>query len=105
MNKKIALYVLAACLGTGAGAYAHQADPDPSVKTGNGKVAPTKQDKENDKHPCTSMQGGVDASGAETVEAHAKTDKTKQDHACGKDNGKASSPHAAPTTPNPDVKR
>ncbi|MYM81446.1 hypothetical protein GTP44_05700 [Duganella sp. FT50W] len=102
MNKKLAMYVLAACLGTGAGAYAHQTTPDPAVKTGDGKA---EQVKKTDKHPCTAMQGGVDASGAETVEAHAKTDKAKQNNACGRDNGKASAPHAAPTTPHPDVKR
>lgn len=102
MKRAIALLALTGLLA--APAWAQQADPDPSVKTGDGKAAQAK-DKKADKHPCTSMQGGVDASGAETVEAHAKTDKTRQDHACGKDNGKASSPHAAPTTPNPDVKR
>jgi hypothetical protein len=103
MNKKLALYVLAACLGTGAGAYAHQTDPDPSVKTGDGKVAPAK--KKTEKADCTTMQGGVDASGGENVEAQAKTGKTKTDNACGKHNGKAAEPHAAPTTPHPDVKR
>lgn len=102
MHRKLSIYVLAACLGTGAGAFAHQAQPDPSVKTGDGKAA---QAKKPSKEPCSTMQGGVDASGAETIEAHAKTDKTKPDRACGKDNGKASAPHAAPTTPNPDVKR
>ncbi|SDF53621.1 MULTISPECIES: hypothetical protein [unclassified Duganella] len=104
MKNKLAICLLTGCLTTGA--WAQQADPDPSVKTGDGKAAQTKQsDKRADKHPCTSMQGGVDASGAETVEAHAKTGKASQANACGKDNGKASSPHAAPTTPNPDVKR
>lgn len=102
MSNKLAIYVLAACLGTGAGAWAHQTQPDPSVKSGGGKAA---QAKKADKDPCSGMQGGVESSGAETVEAHAKTDKTKPATACGKDNGKASSPHAAPTTPNPDVKR
>jgi hypothetical protein len=102
MNNKLAIYVLVACLGTGAGAWAHQAEPDPSVKTGDGKAA---QAKQSEKSPCSNMQGGVDASGGENVESHAKTDKSKaKATACGKDNGKASAPHAAPTTPNPDVK-
>lgn len=104
MKNKLAICLLAGCLS--AGAWAQQADPDPSVKTGDGKAAQAKQsDKRSDKHACTTMQGGVDASGAETVDAHAKTDKTKQANACGRENGKASSPNAAPTTPNPDVKR
>ncbi|WP_432379172.1 hypothetical protein [Duganella sp. P38] len=103
MKQAFALLALAGCLSAPAWAQ-QQTDPDPSVKTGDGKAAQA-QTRKAEKHPCTNMQGGVDASGAETVEAHAKTDKTKQDHACGKDNGKASSPHAAPTTSNPDVKR
>ncbi|MHA4866686.1 hypothetical protein ACXZ1M_03210 [Duganella sp. PWIR1] len=100
MNKLLAFYVMAACLGSGAGAWAHQAESDPAVKTANGKTSPAKK---SSKAACSSMQGGVDASGAESIDAQAKAKTTAA--SCGKANGKASSPNAAPTTANPDVKR
>jgi hypothetical protein len=78
--------------------YAQQTTPDPSVKTGDGKTAPAqKPDKSN----CSGMQGGVDASGGENLELHSKADKASPNHNCGKSNGKASTPEAAPTTANP----
>lgn len=99
MRTLIAYCMLAASLS--APAWAQQpADPDPSVKTGDGKAA---QAKKSDKHPCTDMHGGNEASGGENIESQTKAGKTKSTN-CGKDNGKASAPHAAPTTPNPDVK-
>ncbi|WP_373987908.1 hypothetical protein [Duganella sp. BuS-21] len=102
MNKLLAFYVMAACLGSGAGAWAHQPESDPAAKTANGKTSPAKK---SSKAACSSMQGGVDASGAESIDAQAKTGQAKAAAGCGKDNGKASSPNAAPTTANPDVKR
>ncbi|MRW84272.1 hypothetical protein GJ698_09255 [Pseudoduganella sp. FT26W] len=102
MKNLATLCLLAGCLS--APAFAQQTNPDPSVKTGNGKTAPAKKSDKPAQAACGSMQGGTEASGGESVEAHAKTGKAQAAN-CGKENGKASAPHAAPTTPNPDVKR
>lgn len=98
MNRLMALYLMAGCLS--APAWAQQTAPDPAVKTGDGKAA---QAKKPNASACNNMAGGTEASGGENIEAHAKTGKSKTT-SCGKDNGKASSPNAAPTTPNPEVK-
>jgi hypothetical protein len=99
MKAFLTISLLACCLS--APAWAQQTTPDPAVKTGDGKAA---QAKKTDKSACSDMQGGNEASGGESIEAQAKSGKAKTAN-CGKDNGKASAPHAAPTTPNPDVKR
>jgi hypothetical protein len=88
--------MLAACLSTAA--YAQQSNPDPSVKSGNGKTSQAKQPAKDD---CSGTQGGVDASGGESVEQHSKAAKASANHNCGRHNGKASTPEAAPTTANP----
>jgi hypothetical protein len=99
MRTIIAFCMLAGSLNSPA--WAQQTDPDPSVKTGDGKAA---QAKKADKPACSNMQGGTEASGGESIEAQSKSGKAKTAN-CGKDNGKASAPHAAPTTPNPDVSK
>ncbi|MYM27415.1 hypothetical protein GTP58_03645 [Duganella sp. CY15W] len=98
---KLAIPLLAFCLSSAA--YAQQTNPDPAVKTANGKAAHAKSTSQS---KCAGMQGGVDASGGESVEMHAKSDKATaaNSKACGKDNRKADSPSAAPTTPNPEQK-
>ncbi|NYE59324.1 hypothetical protein FHW58_000476 [Duganella sp. 1224] len=96
MNSKLVACMLACCLGTAA--YAQQTSPDPAVKTGDGKTAQAKKTAASD---CNNMQGGVDASGGESVEQHSKSAKASANHNCGKHNGKASTPEAAPTTANP----
>ncbi|TFW23731.1 hypothetical protein [Duganella callida] len=100
MNSFFAIALMAGYLST---ASAAQTNPDPAVKTGNGKTAQTKKAAQPD---CSGAQGGVDVSGGESVEQHAKADKTKAGNsaACGKHNGKADSPQAAPTTPHPEIK-
>lgn len=99
MKPAIAIALLACCLS--APLHAQQTNPDPTVKTGDGKAASAKQ--KTDKSSCAGMQGGVDASGGENVEQHAKSSKTSNANsaACGKHNGKASAPEAAPTTADP----
>ena len=100
MKAFLTIGMLACCLS--APAWAQQTEPDPAVKTGNGKTAPAKKAA---KSPCSNMQGGVDASGGESVEQHSKAGKTGGNGAaCGKSNGKANSPQAAPTTANPEMK-
>lgn len=99
MNSKLLTCILASCLSLSA--YAQQTTPDPSVKTGDGKTAPAKKPAKSDKSNCSGMQGGVDASGGENLELHSKADKASPNHNCGKSNGKASTPEAAPTTANP----
>ncbi len=97
---KIPLAILVTCLSISTGAWA-QTQPDPSVKTGDGKAAQAKPAKtKSDKSPCAGMQGGVDASGGESVEQHSKA-SAGSSAACGKHNGKADQPEAAPTTANP----
>jgi hypothetical protein len=98
MKRALAFYLMAGCLG--APVWAHQAQPDPAVKTGDGRAAPAKKSSAS---ACSNMAGGTEASGGENVETQAKTGKAKT-AGCGQHNGKASAPHAAPTTPNPDVK-
>ncbi|MRW93153.1 hypothetical protein GJ699_24440 [Duganella sp. FT80W] len=95
---KMHIAILVACLSTGAWA---QSEPDPAVKSADGKTTPAKQKAA--KSPCAGMQGGVDASGGESVEQHSKTSKATANNsaACGKHNGKADKPEAAPTTANP----
>lgn len=99
---KIPLAIAAACLCAVATA---QTDPDPAVKTGDGKTAapPARSGRAN----CTGMQGGVDASGGESVVLQAKASQASARNSanCGRHNGKASAPHAAPVSPNPDVKK
>lgn len=99
MNTKLIACTLASCLSMAA--YAQQTTPDPSVKTGEGKTAQTKKPAKSDKSNCSGMQGGVDASGGENLELHSKADKASVNHNCGKSNGKAATPEAAPTTANP----
>jgi|GEM_PF-3956513 len=98
MNSTWAIFMLAGALGSTA--YAQQTDPDPSAKTSQDKA------KKSGKKDCAGMQGGVDASGGESVEAHAKSSKATAANSanCGKHNGKASTPEAAPTTPHPEIK-
>lgn len=100
MRTAIAFCMLAACLSQPAWSHQQQTDPDPAVKTGDGKAAKAKK---SDKQACGNMQGGNEASGGENIESQSKSGKAKTAN-CGRDNGKASAPHAAPTTPNPDVK-
>jgi hypothetical protein len=97
----LAILLLTSFLGTTA--IAQQTSPDPSVKTSEGKAAKAKKPAKQD---CTGMQGGVDASGGESVEAQAKGSKTNAANSanCGKHNGKAATPEAAPTTAHPEVK-
>lgn len=102
MNSKLIACIVASCLSMAA--TAQQTMPDPSVKTGDGKMASTKKpakSEKSDKADCSGMQGGVDASGGESVEQHSKASKASANHNCGKSNGKASTPEAAPTTANP----
>ena len=95
------IWALAGALS--ATAVAQQTNPDPSVKTSERKAAKAKKPAKQD---CTGMQGGVDASGGESVESHAKTSKATAATSanCGKHNGKAATPEAAPTTPHPEIK-
>lgn len=94
---------LALACSLSATAIAQQTNPDPSVKTSEGKAAKAKKPAKQD---CTGMQGGVDASGGEAVEVQAKGSKTTAANSanCGKHNGKAATPEAAPTTAHPEVK-
>lgn len=98
MKTTVAILMLTGLLG--ATAVAQQTTPAPSVKTSEGKAAkPAKQD-------CSGMQGGVDASGGESVEQHAKSSKANSANSakCGKHNRKAATPEAAPTTAHPETK-
>ncbi|RZT09627.1 hypothetical protein EV582_1680 [Duganella sp. BK701] len=101
MNSTWAIFMLAGALGTTA--FAQQTETDPSVKTSQDKAAKAKKPG---KQNCAGMQGGVDASGGENVEAHAKGNKATAANSanCGKHNGKAATPEAAPTTPHPEIK-
>ncbi|MTV41307.1 hypothetical protein [Duganella radicis] len=101
MKTTLGLLMLTGFLGTTA--VAQQTTPDPSVKTSAGKAAKAKKPA---RHDCTGMQGGVDASGGESVEVQAKTSKTTAANSanCGKHNGKAAMPEAAPTTAHPEIK-
>lgn len=101
MKTTWAILMLTGLLGTTA--VAQQTNPDPSVKTSEGKAAKAKKPARQD---CTGMQGGVDASGGESVEQHAKSGKTTAANSanCGKHNGKAATPEAAPTTAHPETK-
>lgn len=94
MNSTWAIFMLVGSLGTTA--FAQQTDPDSSAKT-------TTKAKKSGKQDCSGMQGGVDASGGENVAAHAKASKTTAANKCGKHNGKADTPEAAPTTPHPEI--
>jgi hypothetical protein len=100
MNSTWAIFMLAGAIGTTA--FAQQTDTDPSAKTSQDKAAKAKKSGNKD---CVGMQGGVDASGGESVEAHAKSSKTTAANSanCGKHNGKAATPEAAPTTPHPEL--
>lgn len=102
MNSTWAIFMLAGAIGTTA--FAQQTETDPLVKTSQDKAVKTKKSSHKD---CTGMQGGVDASGGESVEAQAKSSKTSAANSanCGKHNGKAATPEAAPTTPHPEVKK
>ncbi|MYM66594.1 hypothetical protein GTP45_07040 [Pseudoduganella sp. FT55W] len=95
---------LALACSLSATATAQQTTPQSSSKTSESKAAKAKSPAKND---CSGMQGGVDASGGESVEVQAKASKTTAANSanCGKHNGKAATPEAAPTTPHPDVKR
>jgi hypothetical protein len=101
MNSFMAITLMAAFLGPSAMA---QTQPDPATKTGDGKAA---QPRKTSQSNCTGQQGGVDASGGESIEMQTKSDKAGGHNSanCGKSNGKASAPHAAPTVANPDVKK
>jgi hypothetical protein len=101
MNSTWAIFMLAGAIGTTA--FAQQTGNDSSVKTSQDKAANAKKPG---KQNCAGMQGGVDASGGESVEAQAKSSKatTANSANCGKHNGKAATPEAAPTTPHPEIK-
>jgi hypothetical protein len=96
MNSFFAIAVMTGFLSTSAMAQT----ADPSTKTGDGK---TTQPRKQAQAGCSGMQGGVDASGGESIEQHSKADKTtaRNSAACGKHNGKADTPEAAPTAPHP----
>ncbi|MYM24594.1 hypothetical protein GTP46_18270 [Duganella sp. FT135W] len=98
MKNTWAILLLAGSLGTTA--VAQQANPDASVKT---KAAKANKPGKSD---CSGMQGGVDASGGESVEVQAKASQATAANSakCGKHNGKAATPEAAPTTPHPEIK-
>ena len=100
MKTTWAILMLTGFLGTTA--VAQQTNPDPSVKTSEGKAAKAKKPAG---HDCAGMQGGVDASGGESVEMHAKSGKTNAANSakCGRHNGKAATPEAAPTTARPEI--
>lgn len=102
MKTTWAILMLTGLLGTTA--VAQQTQPDPSVKTSEGKAAA--KSKKPSRHDCAGMQGGVDASGGESVEQQAKAGKTTSANSanCGKHNGKAATPEAAPTTAHPETK-
>lgn len=101
MKITVAILMLTGLLG--ATAVAQQTTPDPSVKTSEGKAAKAPKAAKQD---CSGMQGGVDASGGESVEQHAKSSKANSANSanCGKHNGKAATPEAAPTTAHPETK-
>jgi len=101
MNSTWAILMLAGALGTTASAQ--QTNSDPSAQTSQDNSAKAKKSGKKD---CVGMQGGVDASGAESVEAHAKSNKATGANSanCGKHNGKADTLEAAPTTPHPELK-
>lgn len=101
MNSTWAILMLAGAIGTTASAQ--QTNSDPSAQTSQDKSTKAKKPGNKD---CVGMQGGVDASGAESVEAHAKGNKATAANSanCGKHNGKATPLEAAPTTPHPELK-
>lgn len=98
MNSTWAILMLAGAIGTTASAQ--QTNSDPSAQTSPDKSAKAKKTSKKD---CVGMQGGVDASGAESVEVQAKSSKAIAAN-CGKHNGKADTLEAAPTTPHPELK-
>lgn len=92
MKAILTVLILAGALSTGA--YAQQKQNDPPAKAAKAKKTA--------KSACSGAQGGVDVSGAESVEMQSKAGKRAGAN-CGKSNGKAATPEAAPTTAHPET--